>query len=99
MLRLLVVHVLKHVFTYLYPFFVIYKPFFKEKEEAIGILRRETDRLFNAGYEDVQGTQIKMAKLQTSFTNFVERLSERRKLLEQTLIFLKNKEKVNFLKL
>ena len=67
----------------------------QEKEEAGHRLARETDKLVNGDFSDIQDTQQKITQLQTNLQLFKQRVEDRRKLLTDTIAFYKNNRKVS----
>ena len=67
----------------------------QEKEEAGQRLARETEKLVNGDFCDMQDTQQKITQLQTNLQLFKQRVEDRRKLLLETLAFYKNNRRVS----
>ena len=66
----------------------------QEKEEAGQRLARETEKLVNGDFCDMQDTQQKVTQLQTNLQLFKQRVEDRRKLLLETIAFYKNNRRV-----
>ena len=67
----------------------------QEKEEAGQRLARETEKLVNGDFCDMQDTQQKITQLQTNLQLFKQRVEDRRKLLLETIAFYKNNRRVS----
>lgn len=59
------------------------------------MLARETEKLVNGGFVDMQDTQVRITQLQTNLQLLKERVEERKKLLLETLAFYKNNRRVS----
>lgn len=59
------------------------------------MLARETEKLVNGGFADMQDTQVRITQLQTNLQLLKERVEERKKLLLETLAFYKNNRRVS----
>lgn len=68
----------------------------QEKEEAGQRLARETEKLVNGDFCDMQDTQEKVTQLQTNLQLFKQRVEERRKLLLETVAFYKKNSRVSY---
>lgn len=79
-----------HISAFLSPFNHL-----QEKEEAGQRLARETEKLVNGDFCDMQDTQQKVTQLQTNLQLFKQRVEDRRKLLLETLAFYENNHRVS----
>ena len=67
----------------------------QDREETAHKLARETEKLVNGGFTDMEDTQATATQLQTNMQLLRQRVEERKKLLIETLTYYRNNERVS----